>query len=278
MNKKFDYKKVLVENIANSREKLLIRRKHLKNYDLHWHDCFEIELVLRGSAVQILNGQRYEMCPGDIYMLNPTDFHSIETSGATVYNIMFSEEMLNKDVLQKILSIEKNVYFHLDSKEMQNVEFLISRMLYEFVHYTDYSDTIIQNLMEYLFIIVLRKCEFDLGENKETGNNRIREAVLYLHSHFRENPSLTLLSEVAGLNKNYFSSLFKTTTGKTYKEYISTLKLDYAKKLVMTSEASVKDVCLASGFNSLTNFLKAFKEQFGVSPGTMRKEKVNNPQ
>ena len=150
MSKKIEYKRVLVENIANSREKLLIRRKHLKNYDLHWHDCFEIELVLRGSAVQILNGQRYEMRPGDIYMLNPTDFHSIETTGATVYNIMFSEDMLDKEVLQKILSISENIYFHLESKEVQNVEFLISRMLYEFVHYTDYSDTLIQNLMECL--------------------------------------------------------------------------------------------------------------------------------
>ena len=65
--------------------------------------------------------------------------------------------------------------------------------------------------------------------------------------------------------------------GKTYKEYMNALKLDYAKKLVVTSNAPVKEICFASGFNSLTNFLKAFKEHFGMSPGTMRKEKVNNP-
>ena len=148
MQKEFECKRILVENIENSREKLLIRRKHLRDYDLHWHDCFEIELMLRGTAVQVLNGERYEMVPGDIYLLNPTDFHSIETKGATVYNIMFSEEMLDKEVLKKILSIGKNIIFHLEGREMQSTEFMISQMLYEFVRYTSFSDAIIQNLME----------------------------------------------------------------------------------------------------------------------------------
>ncbi len=276
MKKEFECRRILVENIANSREKLLVRRKHLKNYELHWHDCFEIELMLRGSAVQVLNGIRYEMIPGDIYMLNPTDFHSMETTGATVYNIMFSEDMLDKEVLQKILSIGKNIFFHLDEKEMQNIEFLISRMLYEFVHYTNYSDTIIQNLLECLFIMILRKCDSGGRDKSPTEHNSVRKAILYLHSHYQEDPTLTELSEIAGLNKNYFSSLFHTSTGKTYKEYINSLKLDHAKKLVLTSNAPIKEVCYASGFNSFTNFLRAFKENYGISPGVMRMQNKNN--
>lgn len=273
MQKEFECKRILVENIENSREKLLIRRKHLRDYDLHWHDCFEIELMLRGTAVQVLNGERYEMVPGDIYMLNPTDFHSIETNGATVYNIMFSEEMLDKEVLKKFLSIGKNIIFHLEGREMQSTEFMISQMLYEFVHYTSFSDAIIQNLMECLFMMILRKCDFESEDNMTSENSAIRKAILHLHSHFRENPSLSQLAGVAGLNKNYFSSVFHTVTGKTYKEYISELKLEHAKKLAITSNIPVSEICHASGFNSLTNFLRVFKNTYGVSPTQMRKEK-----
>jgi len=275
MKKEFECKRILVENIENSREKLLVRRKHLKNYELHWHDCFEIELMLRGSAVQVLNGVRYEMIPGDIYMLNPTDFHSMETTGATVYNIMFSEDMLDKEVLQKILSIGKNIFFHLDSREMQNIEFLISRMLYEFIHYTNYSDTIIQNLLECLFITILRKCNFDAKDKNSAENDSVRKAILYLHSHYQEDPTLTQLSEIAGLNKNYFSSLFHNSTGKTYKEYINSLKLDHAKKLVLTGNTPINEICYDSGYKSFTNFLRVFKETYGVSPGVMRAQNKN---
>lgn len=276
MKNAFECKRILVENIANSREKLLIRRKQLKNYDLHWHDCFEIELVLRGSAVQVLNGQRYEMQPGDIYLLNPTDFHSIETEGAVVYNIMFSEEMLDEDVLQKILSIDKNIIFRLSQHELHSAEFMISQMLYEFENTAIYSDSVIKNLMECLFILILRKCGLSERESEVGENDSIRKSVLYLHSRFRDNPTLEQVASVAGLNKNYFSGLFHESTGKTYKEYLNSLKLEHAKKLVLTSNIPVTEICFASGFNSLTNFLRVFKEAYSFSPTAMRKNKMKS--
>lgn len=276
MKNAFECKRILVENIANSREKLLIRRKQLKNYDLHWHDCFEIELLLRGSAVQVLNGQRYEMQPGDIYLLNPTDFHSIETEGAVVYNIMFSEEMLDEDVLQKILSIDKNIIFRLSQHELHSAEFMISQMLYEFENTAIYSDSVIKNLMECLFILILRKCGLSERESEVGENDSIRKSVLYLHSRFRDNPTLEQVASVAGLNKNYFSGLFHESTGKTYKEYLNSLKLEHAKKLVLTSNIPVTEICFASGFNSLTNFLRVFKEAYSFSPTAMRKNKMKS--
>lgn len=273
MKNAFECKRILVENTANSREKLLVRKKQLHNYDLHWHDCFEIELVLQGTAQQILNGECYSMSPGVIYLLNPTDFHSITTEGATVYNIMFNEEMLDEAVLQKILSIDKNIIFHLNEREMRTTEFMISQMLYEFENNTQFSDAVIENLMECLFIMILRKCDFEADESSNAEHDAIRKSVLYLHSHFRENPSLAQLAEIAGFNKNYFSGLFHAATGKTYKEYINTLKLEHAKKLALTSNIPVTEICYAAGFNSLTNFLRVFKNEYGISPAAMRKKK-----
>lgn len=272
MKNTFECRRILVENTANSREKLLIRKKNLHNYDLHWHDCFEIELVLKGRATQILNGEKYEMSRGDIYMLNPTDFHSIYSDGAEVYNIMFSEKMLDEDVLQKILSVDKNLVFNLNIREMQSTEFIISQMLYEFEHDTTFSDSIIKNLMECLFIMILRKCDFSVEENYNKEHDSIRKSLLYIHSRFRENPTMVQVAEIAGFNKNYFSGLFHASTGKTYKEYLNALKLEHAKKLTLTSNIPVTEICYASGFNSLTNFLRVFKNEYGTSPATMRKE------
>ena len=276
MKKSFECNRILVENTANSREKLLIRKKELHNYDLHWHDCFEIELVLKGKAVQILNGKRYEMTPGTIYLLNPTDFHSVESEGAVIYNIMFSEDLLEEGVLQEILNIENNIVFQLDEKELKSVVFMISQMLYEFEHEKMNSNSIIRNLMECLFIIILRKCKFSNSIIDANKNMDIRKALLYLHNHFRENPSLAYVAGIVGLNKNYFSGLFHSITGKTYKEYLNGLKLEYAKKLLLTSDFSVTEICYGAGFNSLAAFLRAFKNKYGNSPTTMRKNNVKN--
>ena len=78
-------------------------------------------------------------------------------------------------------------------------------------------------------------------------------------------------AKISGFNMNYFSSLFHKTTGKTYKEYLNDLKLEYAKKLVLSNHLSISEICFASGFNSLPNFLKNFKAHYSTSPGSMRK-------
>lgn len=276
MKTSHEYPRLLVNNRKNSRENLLIRRKVLHDYDLHWHDCFEIELILRGTVIQSLNGKTQKLGPGDIYLLNPTDFHSVKSKDAEVFNIMFSESLLNEDLLQKILSVENNLVFHLDAKEFRNAVSIISQMVDEFDHTTDYSETYIKNLLECLFIILLRKQHFELSAYSDIHTTGIRKSILFMHSHFRENPSMASAAKISGFNMNYFSSLFHKVTGKTYKEYLNDLKLEYAKKLVLSGNLSISEICFASGFNSLPNFLKNFKLRYGISPGNMRKQHTAN--
>lgn len=276
MKSNYEAKRILVKNMKNSRENLLVRKKKLHDYSLHWHDCFEIELVLSGSAVQSLNGITQNLGPGDIYLLNPTDFHSVKSEGAEVFNIMFSETLLDDELMQKILSVEKNMLFHLDEKEFKNAVSLISQMVDEFDHTTSYSEPYIKNLLECIFIILLRKYDFEFSGSPDNKVSGVRKSILFMHSHFRENPSMATAAEISGFNMNYFSSLFHKVTGKTYKEYLNDLKLEYAKKLVLSGHLSISDICFASGFNSLPNFLKNFKVRFGISPGNMRKEHISS--
>lgn len=275
MAKISECKQILVEDIKNSREKLLIRKKKLHDYDLHWHDCFEIELILDGTATQTLNGEKYVLNPGDIYLLNPTDFHSVSCENAEVYNLMFGDGILDDEFVQKILRIDRNMLFHLDDNEFINAKTLIGQMVDEFEKDENYSDTYIKNLLECLFIIILRKCDFNFDTTPDERVFGIQKALLFIHSRFRENPAMSQVAEIAGFNHNYFSSLFHSATGKTYKEYLNNLKLKHAKKLILSSNISVTEVCFASGFNSLTNFLRAFKTEYGTSPGDMRKKHLN---
>lgn len=55
--------------------------------------------------------------------------------------------------------------------------------------------------------------------------------------------------------------MFRKYTGKTYSEYLTELKLDYSKKLLLTTDLSITDICFSSGFSSVSNFLKAFKQK-----------------
>ena len=99
----------------------------------------------------------------------------------------------------------------------------------------------------------------------------MKKALLYLHGHFRENPTLTEMARLFGFNTNYFSSRFHQYTGKTFKNYLNLLKLEYAKKLLLSGDLSVTEIGYAAGFTSLPNFLRCFKTHFGMSPGALRR-------
>ena len=62
---------------------------------MHWHEFYELEVVLSGQGRCILNGNTFEMKRGSISFLTPIDFHSVTTIEADpmeIINIMFSEQ------------------------------------------------------------------------------------------------------------------------------------------------------------------------------------------
>lgn len=262
------YERIHIKNKMNNYPDFLIRKKFLNDYELHWHDCFEIELIIDGNAVQELNGTKYELSKGSISLLNPTDFHKVSNKNAEVYNIMFSEEFINNDMLQKLLSVNENLCFNLEKEEFENIYYLVSIMLKETEKYDNYSHLFTKQLLDCILIIILRKCNSDFADKKTSD---IKKALLYMHKHFQENISLAEVADYSGFNANYFCGLFHKTTGKTFKEYLLLLKLEHSKKLVMSSNLPITEICFESGFNSLSNFLRTFKIAYNVSPGEMRK-------
>jgi len=68
------------------------------------------------------------------------------------------------------------------------------------------------------------------------------------------------------------SSLFVKESGINFKEYLSTIRLDYARKLLEFSDMSVTDICFESGFNDYANFERSFKRKYNISPRQHRKE------
>lgn len=87
-------------------------------------------------------------------------------------------------------------------------------------------------------------------------------------------PGLTIkeLSEILHTNRTYLSSYIKNTYSMTFREWITGLRLEYAKKMLMEHpEISVQKLSEASGFLSRSNFIKSFSEKEGCTPARWRK-------
>lgn len=250
----------------------LSKRQLLEPTDLHCHDCFEIEFILSGTGSHLFNGLSYVLTDGVILLLTPVDFHQvIPIDNLQLYNIMFPEHLITSELLTHLWSIDsRQRTFPLSPLEREKVLTLFNLLLLELQGINSYKKEYIKDLLECIFIVILQHAERRAPPVIPQFDEPVQRALSYLHSHFRQNPSLSEIAAIAQYTPNYFCSIFRKNTGKTYNHYLNDLKLDFAKQLLLSSNLSVTEICYTSGFTSLSHFLRLFKATYQISPQTMR--------
>lgn len=240
-----------------------------KPFPLHWHSYIELELITAGSGHQILNGQRFELSRGCLSLLRPTDFHQVEPEkGLQLFNMSIDDSLLSEELLRKITA-RSMIFLQMDEDETGTMERLLHLSLEE--------NGLLSPNQEYqkhlLMCILLRVLHLVPGTTRAASaeSRPIQAALLYLHMHFRENPRLSDVAEIAHYNASYFSAAFHGEVGMTYSEYLNMLKIAYARELLLSTGLKVSEVCCECGFTSYSGFLTLFRKQTGLSPMQFRK-------
>ncbi|HSR51007.1 MAG TPA: helix-turn-helix transcriptional regulator [Acidobacteriota bacterium] len=102
--------------------------------------------------------------------------------------------------------------------------------------------------------------------------SKMRKHVLeMIEQHEEANLGLQDMAQVAYMSPYHFNRTFRRLTGIPPFRFLSALKLEASKRLLLTTTMSVTDVCFEVGYNSLGTFTRRFTEWVGVSPGKARK-------
>lgn len=240
--------------------------------DLHWHDFFEFEFVISGKGKHIFNGTEYELKAGSAFMSTQVDFHKvIPLDNLDLCTVMFPDHIIDSDLVAKLWSLDDmQRIIELPPEHAKTILSLFNMLFEEFANKEKHRKKFVYDLIECIFISFLRIAESNAQIAHPHFNTPIQHALSYLHSRFRNNPSLSEVAEISGYTPNYFCDIFKKITGKTYNKYLNDLKLNFAKQLLLSSELLVTEICYASGFASLSHFLRLFKSVYGMSPQSMR--------
>ncbi|MNK26814.1 Transcriptional regulatory protein DegU [compost metagenome] len=111
---------------------------------------------------------------------------------------------------------------------------------------------------------------------KGSGEKSIDEALEYIKEHYNEELSLERVASVVYLNPAYFSQLFKLKTGQGYKDYVISLRLEQAKKLLLNPKLRLAEIAERIGYQDMRHFTQVFRRKFGLTPTEFRhKQNVN---
>ena len=189
-----------------------------------------------------------------------------EGSPWTIKWIMAEGEIIEKYL--SFLNITKNKPF-VELKDGRNIEMLFDEM-YEKFDKDNLSDKIYCiSLMHMLFSVLAGELE-----KPGTDNDYVVSAKKLIEENYRDPEfNVNTLAEKLGLHHNYFSILYKKTTGISPIKEINQCRLQGACKMLNFTDKRIKEVALENGFADELYFSRIFKNAFGVSPSDYKKNK-----
>ena len=137
------------------------------------------------------------------------------------------------------------------------------------VNYEEFG-TCIDNLKISLY-------EKRVSKEPEAQEERVIAGITrYLQEHLSEDVSLSSLAENFHLNPQYISQLFKNEIGVNFLSYLTGIRMEKAKKLLLSSALSVAEVAEQSGYADYRVFTKVFKKAEGCTPSQFRRDFLEN--
>jgi AraC-like DNA-binding protein/ligand-binding sensor protein len=106
-------------------------------------------------------------------------------------------------------------------------------------------------------------------EKDESAN--MARARQFIEKHQAEPVSLGRVAHVANISRHYFCKMFKKATRMNFIDYLSRVRIEKSKTLLLNPNSRISEAAFASGFQSMTNFNRAFRRIVGRSPTQFRK-------
>ena len=109
-------------------------------------------------------------------------------------------------------------------------------------------------------------------EPEQQEERTITGITRYLQEHLAEDVSLSVLAEQFHLNAQYISQLFKSEIGVNFLAYLTNIRMEKAKKLMLSTSLSIAEVAEQSGYGDYRVFTKVFKKSEGITPSQYRRD------
>lgn len=159
----------------------------------------------------------------------------------------------------------------------ENIAYENGGMTYEFNTRKEYLPTVMNTdnmttMREWFISKINEACQNVLYKASERSVGLIETAKEYILNNYSRDVSLDDVSRQLNISPYYFSKIFKEETGEGFVEYLTGIRIEKAKELLMTKEYTMKEICSMVGYADPNYFSRSFKKNVGVTPTEFRAE------
>jgi AraC-like DNA-binding protein len=261
------------------------------NDQFHFHNLYEIALIIKGSGKRIVGDSIENFTDGDLVFIGHLIPHASyigegytpvkncqEVHALVIYfhPDWFDESILNTtdflNFMKLIKKLERGISL-LGNTKTRTTKALLklknTRGLERIIKLLDILDFVSKS-DEY-------KClasESYSNSYSKSDVERLSAVYKYIMKNYTDVIKLDDISNIANMTATSFCKYFKCKTGKTFSNFVNEVRIGQACKLFFNENMYISQVCYSCGFNNLTNFNKNFKHFTGMTP-TLYKNALN---
>ncbi len=110
------------------------------------------------------------------------------------------------------------------------------------------------------------------GHVDERAVRLISESLIYINENFAKPLTAEHCAEAIHLSYSYYAKLFREVVGKSFREYLTDIRMTTAYNLLLSSTMSGAEIARSCGYENHTHFIVAFKKFYSCTPGDLRKK------
>ena len=248
--------------------------------EVHHHDFYEIYYLLDGQVDYWVDGKVLHMQPGDLLLINPQELHR-PLVGVEKNNYERIVLWINRDFLENMASANGELVRCFNSgdpnhsnlirpaaPERSTLTVRMSELVREFYGSEYGSDQAAYGLFLQLMVHINRMAQRTQKQQGETGqlSALVQKTLQYIADHLAEPITLDILADLFYVSKYHLSHTFTKETGISIYRYILLRRLLMARQQLLAGEPAGQ-VSRNCGFSDYTSFYRAFKSEYGISPG-----------
>ena len=253
----------------------------------HYHDLYEIYLLVEGDRYIFLNDEVYCLQKGDMFIVEPYVLHAtrnLKPAYLKRYLINISPEILlsilSKDEVEKLFKNFSTCIIRLAEEQSAHVYDLFKKT-------AAYSNRIDKRGMKLLHASIFclldyvdellrtKKEEKILPQRTVVQKNELLEVISYVNDYYTENITLDFIAAYTHMSKSNFCRVFRKMTGETFGQYLNTYRITKVHQLLVETNLPLSKIANQTGFTSTAHMTRIFRQIHGKSPSGFRKRIKN---
>lgn len=234
----------------------------------HQHPAYMFTIAYDSESTVFINKKSINPSANEIFCLSPNiEHHEVQDYLPPKYSTIFIEE----NFFEMVLDYYQKEPLHLNGLLVKIKNHKLDSLLKSFMETAEETHPSKEPILSHTATLITHELIRTITEHQpsiyhHSSNLMINEIVKFINIEFGSEITLETLSQRANLSKNHFSKCFNDEMSITPMEYLRSIRLKNAKKMLRSNELSITQIAQLCGFNSSSYFTKSFREVFGETP------------